>query len=205
MLTRDQVSHHPSTCLALRVQDEGDDPFFDREVERAQLLEYLGSKPAGVLIVVGPRNSGKTRLLDEVLYGGATRLPPRRLPPIHIDARRRPITSSADLIFGLHGAADKWAATEPVKSVLGGAVTGVKKLLKTSLATLKVTANPLMVSVEVDANSPVKSGAAGEGQARITPVLEVYESAIEAARTSRPTEYPVIWIDEVSRSGQGTC
>jgi hypothetical protein len=180
------------------VQDEADDPFFDRELEREKLLKYLGSRPAGVLLVLGPRNSGKTRLLKEVLSGGAA----ERLPPIHIDARKRPITSSADLILGLHGAAGAWLAKEPVQELLGGALTNVTELLKTSLAMLKVTAKFPLVNVEVDANSPMKSVAPGADEARITSVLEVYDTAIEAARRTSPTEYPVIWIDEVSLSGQ---
>jgi hypothetical protein len=51
------------------MQDGGDDPFFDRELEREKLLEYLGSKPRGVLLVLGPRNSGKTRLLKQCSTG----------------------------------------------------------------------------------------------------------------------------------------
>lgn len=175
------------------VQDEGDDPFFDRELEREELLEYLGSKPDGVLIVLGPRNSGKTRLLKEVLYGGA-----RRLPPIHIDARDCPITSSDDLIGGLHDAASEWLANETVKSVLGGAVKNLTESLATSLAMLKVTAKFPLLNVEVDASRPVKPVAAGQNQAAIKSVLEVYKSAIKAARAKGPRECPAIWIDEVS-------
>ena len=179
-------------CL---LQSEGGRPFFDRELEREELLQYLGSDPGGVLIVLGPRNSGKTRLLKEVLFGDAT-----RLPPIHIDARDRPITSSADLILGLQVAAEGWLDQEPVKRGLGEAVQGVKALLKRSWAMLKVTAKLPLIEVEMDAASPMKWVALGADEARITPVLGVYKSGIEEARMRRPAEYPVIWIDEVSLS-----
>jgi hypothetical protein len=181
------------------VQGEGDDPFFDRELEREQLLEYLGSRPGGVLLVLGPRNSGKTRLLKEVLLG----VPGGRLPPIHIDARDWPITSSADLILGLHGAADAWLAEEPVKSVLGEMWKGLVELLKTSLAMFKMTAKLPLLNVEVDASNPMKSVEARADEVKIASVLGVYKSAIQAARRQRPAEYPVIWIDEVSLSGPG--
>lgn len=143
------------------MQDEGDDPFFDRELEREELLEYLGSKPDGVLIVLGPRNSGKTRLLKEVLFGDAT-----RLPPIHIDARKRPITSSADLILRLHGAAAGWLGEKSVQRVLGEALEGLKESVTTALAMIKVTAKLPLVNVEVDANPPSKSAALGADEAR---------------------------------------
>ncbi len=41
--------------------------FFDREIEQSRLLHYLKNTPTKVLVIVGPRSSGKSRLLDEVL------------------------------------------------------------------------------------------------------------------------------------------
>ena len=43
--------------------------FFDREREQSLLLAQLNRDPEGVLVIVGPRNSGKSRLLEEVLQG----------------------------------------------------------------------------------------------------------------------------------------
>lgn len=170
------------------VQDGGDDFFFDRELESKELLDYLGSKPGEVLLVLGPRNSGKTKLLKEVLVGDAT-----RLPPIHIDARARPITSCTDLILALHDAADGWLAAGPVKRGLGKATRSLKLLLERSWALLKVTAKLERMEVKMTAEPGPRAD-----EARITPVLGVYQSAIEAVRRSSPAEYPVIWIDEVS-------
>ena len=182
-------------------QDGGGSPFFDRELEREGLLEYLEQEPDGVLLVLGPRNSGKTRLLEEVLYADER----RRLPPLHIDARTQPITSSDDLIAGLHDAAANWLTNEPVASRLGVMADKLKKEVMESLAIFKVTATFPMVRMEVDANSPVKSMAPRGNQARIKPVLKVYKSMVEAARTSSLQEYPVIWIDEVSGQGDSCC
>lgn len=174
-------------------------------METQELTEYLHSKPRGVLLVLGPRNSGKTRLLKRVLLGEETRgeEKTRRLPPIHIDARDCPIMSSTDLILGLHDAAAKWLANEPVKSELGGTVKDLMESLARSLAMLKVTARLPLVNVEVDASRPVKTVGPGADETKIKPVLEVYKSGIEEARRRKPAEYPVIWIDEVSLSGQG--
>lgn len=184
-----------SSCIRLvsvtGVQDDGGDRFFfDREAETAELLEYLRSKPRGVLLLLGPRDSGKTRLLKEVLLGPAR----KRLPPIHIDGRECPITSSVDLIFGLHDVAAKWLGCEPVQSELGGAV----KDLMESLAMPKVTAASPLV------NRPVHTVVLGAGEVKIKPVLGVYKSWIKEARRRKPAEYPVIWIDEVSLRGQGS-
>ena len=38
-------------------------PFFDREMEQANLLNQLRETPDNMLLVLGPRSSGKTRLL----------------------------------------------------------------------------------------------------------------------------------------------
>ena len=43
--------------------------FFDREMEQSLLLTQLKQSPADVLVIVGPRSSGKSRLLEEVLVG----------------------------------------------------------------------------------------------------------------------------------------
>ena len=43
--------------------------FFDREIEQSLLLDQLAQDPDSVLVVVGPRSSGKSRLLQEVLVG----------------------------------------------------------------------------------------------------------------------------------------
>eukprot|EP00891_Asterochloris_glomerata_P004997 jgi/Astpho2/4997/Aster-05935 len=43
--------------------------FFDREREQSLLLAQLKRPPEGVLVIVGPRSSGKSRLLEEVLVG----------------------------------------------------------------------------------------------------------------------------------------
>ena len=51
-------------CHAAQVDGR---PFFDREVEQANLLDLLGEDPDSILLVLGPRSSGKTRLLREVL------------------------------------------------------------------------------------------------------------------------------------------
>ena len=43
--------------------------FFDREMEQSLLLTQLKQSPADLLVIVGPRSSGKSRLLEEVLVG----------------------------------------------------------------------------------------------------------------------------------------
>ncbi len=43
--------------------------FFDREIEQSFLLTQLKQSPTNVLLIVGPRSSGKSRMLHEVLLG----------------------------------------------------------------------------------------------------------------------------------------
>ena len=43
--------------------------FFDREKEQTILLIQLKGSPTTVLVIVGPRSRGKSRLLKEVLAG----------------------------------------------------------------------------------------------------------------------------------------
>ena len=54
-------------CHAAQVDGR---PFFDRELEQANLLDQLRETPDSMLLVLGPRSSGKTRLLREVLLSG---------------------------------------------------------------------------------------------------------------------------------------
>ena len=42
------------------------DTFFNRTSERQELSSWLYSRPSGILVVLGPRNSGKTAFLKEV-------------------------------------------------------------------------------------------------------------------------------------------
>ena len=44
-----------------------DRPFIGRETEQAHLLAQLEQTPDNMLLLLGPRSSGKTRLLKEVL------------------------------------------------------------------------------------------------------------------------------------------
>ncbi len=51
--------------MLFQIVDDG--PFFGRETEQAHLLAQLKGKPYKILSIVGPRSSGKSRLLREVL------------------------------------------------------------------------------------------------------------------------------------------
>ena len=53
------------TALVLQAHSKSD--FFNRETERSLLLKQLQESPTGMLVIVGPRSSGKSRLLEEVL------------------------------------------------------------------------------------------------------------------------------------------
>ena len=44
-------------------------PLFDRESEQHLLWKRLTAKPENILLILGPRSSGKTRLLQEVMLG----------------------------------------------------------------------------------------------------------------------------------------
>ena len=44
-------------------------PQFDRESEQQLLQKRLMAKPESILLILGPRSTGKTRLLQEVMFG----------------------------------------------------------------------------------------------------------------------------------------
>ena len=44
-------------------------PLFDRESEQQLLQKRLMAKPESILLILGPRSCGKTRLLQEVMFG----------------------------------------------------------------------------------------------------------------------------------------
>ena len=56
--------------LSVIAQAQSSSDFVNRESEQSLLRKYLNSKPAHVLVIVGPRSSGKTRLLEKVLLKG---------------------------------------------------------------------------------------------------------------------------------------
>ena len=51
-------------CHAAKVDGR---PFFDREMEQANLLNQLRETSDNMMLVLGPRSSGRTGLLREVL------------------------------------------------------------------------------------------------------------------------------------------
>ena len=51
--------------MLFQIVDDG--PFFGREIEQAHLLAQLKQEALEVLSILGPRSSGKSRLLREVL------------------------------------------------------------------------------------------------------------------------------------------
>ena len=72
--------------------------FFGREAESNALKTHLQASPTTILVVLGPRSSGKTALLkavlsDSVAAGG--------FPPSHLDARSMQLTDAGVLVRGL--------------------------------------------------------------------------------------------------------
>ncbi len=51
------------------LQGKFDIPLFDRKTEQESLLEQLTDRPETILLILGPRSCGKTRLLQEFLLG----------------------------------------------------------------------------------------------------------------------------------------
>ena len=70
--------------------------FFDREAERKQLETYLKRPPATILVLLGPRSSGKTALLQEVLLHGS--LSAKGFQPSYLDARAQQVTDPGVMV-----------------------------------------------------------------------------------------------------------
>lgn len=68
---------------------------FDRAAERDALETYLARSPTTILVVLGPRSSGKTALLQDVLCNDNAK---RAFPASYLDARGAQLTDAAVLI-----------------------------------------------------------------------------------------------------------
>jgi AAA+ ATPase superfamily predicted ATPase len=165
-------------------------------VERRALLRFLSSRPHSILLVSGPRNSGKTRLLSEVLYKDASRAG----SPIHIDAREWPLASSDDLHAALTANAAHKAeeAQEALKGVLGNRVKDFMGLVVAkSLAIAKSTAKSTMpIKVDLDAAVGGEEGDREEGSG-VRRAIARLQAMLEEEEAGGLAEYPVVWIDEV--------
>ena len=71
------------------LQEEG---FFDRESECKVLTRYLASEPSAILLIVGPRSSGKTALLQKV----CSSLPKdeQGYPPLYLNGRAQQLSDA---------------------------------------------------------------------------------------------------------------
>ena len=112
--------------------------FFNREHETNELQSFIKSDPTGVLVLLGPKSSGKTALVQHLLVDHPALVGLDR-PAFYIDARRDPITSASDLKRSIldcsprfwdvvEGVADKIsAATGTVASAsLSSSIGGVR-------------------------------------------------------------------------------
>ncbi len=67
MRRHQQLSIASTNTPARVVQRSRSSSFFNRDRERESLQKYLNRRPHRILVIVGPRSSGKTRLLQETL------------------------------------------------------------------------------------------------------------------------------------------
>ena len=86
------------SCIPLTsglLQDPTSSDFFDRDVEQSLLLAQLKESPRNVLVIVGPRCSGKSRLLEEVL------LKKHKAMLTFVDGRAQKLTDAAIMTSAL--------------------------------------------------------------------------------------------------------
>ena len=74
------------------LQEEG---FFGRESECKVLTRYLGSEPSAILLVVGPRSSGKTALLQKVC--SSLLKDEQTYPPLYLNGRAQQLSDAGVL------------------------------------------------------------------------------------------------------------
>ena len=87
------------------------DCFHDRELEQEILKTRLQNPPASVLVLVGPKSSGKTRLLNHVLVD-AWQESGLGAPAIYVNGREHKLDTAADLVAALVEPGASWASKQ---------------------------------------------------------------------------------------------
>ena len=185
----------PVCCPWWLLQALSSHEFFDRQLEQSRLLDQLKQSPSNVLLIVGPRNSGKSRLLEEVL------LKKHKALVAFVDGRAQRLTDAAIMTSALRKQAKEQLTAVRQVVEQGQENVGKATAIAASGATL---ISKLMPGVDVKPILDICDSVAkqfGESEPRsLNDVFEAYDSLLKLNRTviAKASPLPVICIDEAN-------
>ena len=165
-----------------------DDLFFGREIEHSLLLAQLGRSPTSMLVLVGPYNSGKTRLLREVL----TEKKQQKGLVTFVDGRYGVMTRAGEMAAVLRRQGARQLSELKCK-IKTSSKPGIHNMIKSILG-VKVESPALLPS-------SVLKTLEGKTPCSIADVIEAYDSLLtlsSSMRTLETSPLPVICIDEAN-------
>lgn len=171
-----------------------DDLFFGREIEQSLLLAQPRRSPTSVLVLVGPHDSGKTRLLREVL----TRKKEHKGLVTFVDGRYGLMTDASETaVLRRQGARQLAELKHMIKTSGKAAEAAVKPgVLNMIKSLLGVKVDPLALLP-----SSVLKTLGGYSPCSIHDVITAYNSVFRLSSSTRISEsspLPVICIDEAN-------
>ena len=154
------------------------------------LQHYLQTAPISILVIMGPRSSGKTALLQEILHNSNL-----DIPPSYLNGRSGQLSEESVLVRLLQ---EKGATALQKLSVV------LKDFANTSIgrASTAVSIQPKgdTDSVSSRRDKVVAAFLHGDSQ-RMSDVIEVYNDMLELTKTRKlpPSgNWPIICIDEAN-------
>ena len=118
--------------------------YFNRVHETEEVRKLLLHDPTGILVLLGPKNSGKTAFVKHVLVKNPTLVGLKR-PALYINARKTPITSASLLKKAIV------ACSRRLWDIVEGAADAVAA---TASAMSKVSLTTVFCNVEVNRDDP---------------------------------------------------
>ena len=166
--------------------------FFDREAEQSLLLDQLAQDPDSVLVVVGPRSSGKSRLLQEVLVEKKK----RKGLVAFVDGRSQKLT-------------DGGIMAQVLKDQGAKQLSELKQIIKTTGKVADAASTSGIVKFFKLWGAPVEpivrlpgllqQGFEGDAPCSLNDVIKAYNDLLKLnTETSSSRPLPVICIDEAN-------
>ena len=170
--------------------------FFDRDVEQSLLLAQLKQRPTSVLVIVGPRSCGKSRLLEEVLL-----LKKHKALLAFVDGRAQKLTDAGIMASALRKQAD--AQLSALRQQLTQLENVVEKATVVAAAGSDIIGK-FVPGLDVKSLLAAYDSAAKQFKQSdprsLNGVIEAYSSLLRLNSTiiSQASPLPVICIDEAN-------